>query len=98
MADNRGIGEFPGPGADGMIDELPCVTCAKPTLSVLETALDDVVVCWAYMCRPCQGEMRAELATKRERFDELLAGGMSRELANEVMIRWPGPAAGGDRG
>lgn len=86
---NWGVGEHEV-GPDGLIDALPCRACGDDTLSVLMTYVDDAPLFWMYVCRPCQDRAQAEMAMRRELFEGLIAGGMSRQLANEVMMKWHG--------
>lgn len=84
---------------DGTIAQ-PCTRCGELTLSILETVIADAeqaarlevevgaVVDERFVCRACQPAHFAEADALREKFDALIAGGMSREMANRVMIRW----------
>lgn len=90
----------------GPVDEIiraqPCSACGKPTLSLLEFAVDgdaaaalgvpsDTLISARFICRPCQGPELEEAAQRREIFEGYLADGMSRENANRAMIAWHGP-------
>jgi len=85
---NRGLGEFPGPGPDGLIDILPCTGCGEETASLREVEHRGAVVMWAYRCRPCRAKDDAEAAQQRARFDGLLAAGVSEETTSAVLDRW----------
>ena len=86
---------------DGITRAQPCSRCRKSTLSIAELAVhgnaaaeagvaSGTVIMAAFMCRECQGVEAAKAAEMRQTFDGLLSDGMSRDLANRVMVAWHG--------
>jgi hypothetical protein len=61
-----------------------CQRCAATTDHVVE--LSGKIEIRIAMCPACRDVLMADLDERRRQFDELIAGGMSREMANMVMI------------
>jgi hypothetical protein len=75
----------------------PCAKCGSPAAPI-ELAQNGEVIAVGSVCAPCL-DIAHGADFLRERFDELLVDGMSRERANEVMCRWwvPEVLARGDQ-
>lgn len=71
-----------------IIKSQPCIICGDQTLSILELWENNIKISERFMCRPCQGLAVERSHALRKIFDRLLANGLSKKLANEVMIKW----------
>ncbi len=61
-----------------------CNRCGDPGFDV-EIAQEGTVLAQGTLCDTCFAAAEATLAELRVQFEELLAGGMSREEANTIM-------------
>ncbi len=61
-----------------------CQRCGDPTDHITELTGEIKAKLW--ICMPCSLILSDEFAERRRQFDELISGGMSREMANMVMI------------
>lgn len=65
-----------------------CARCEAATSSVVELARDGATIAEIIVCRSCQDKLNSQFDGHRRTFETLLAEGMSRDLANRVMIAW----------
>lgn len=66
---------------------VPCAKCGQP--GFLREAVSPItgrVVAGGHLCGPCWRAALSEFAEFRRQFEELLALGVNRPLANEVII------------
>lgn len=63
----------------------PCLKCGAPA-GLVEVQFADGSLGHHLACQKCFDEARADLEEKRRQFDELIAAGVSRSDANDIMI------------
>jgi hypothetical protein len=65
-----------------------CAQCGSLNCRLVEgvSTADDVVKISGHLCEPCLYAAKAQAKEFQRQFDDMLGLGVSRELANEVMI------------
>lgn len=63
----------------------PCIKCGESGVEIV-IERDDEMVASNFMCDGCFGAAMEDFAVKRRQFEMLLANGVSRKRANEIMI------------
>lgn len=64
-----------------------CNRCGAPGAGPLDVVSNDgVVVAAGHLCSPCTAKVLEGRREYRRQFDELIAAGVDRRLANRIMI------------
>lgn len=69
-----------------MSSEQPCMKCGSPTLHVVEVWVNGVKGATLYVCETCHDDGMLGIEPWHRRFKTLLANGVSRKRANEILI------------
>lgn len=64
----------------------PCQKCGTPTDNILILAIDGEDEAMAVLCRTCTDMAHEGFEVWKRRFEMLLANGVSRKRANEILI------------
>jgi len=64
---------------------MACKSCGGSEARKIDVMKDGAMVAAGEMCSVCLGRATAEAAELREQFDELIAQGIDRRMANRIM-------------
>jgi len=64
---------------------MTCARCGDPGTTPLDIHKGETLIATAYLCPPCIALVLQQHAEYRRQYEELIAAGVERQLANRIM-------------